>query len=163
VRILFVAPNSSGSGEAITAAQMARVLGRDGHDVRFFADAFAAKFVVSAGFAGTVESFPADVAETTARWLALLQGFEPHSIIFADYPLLWLSAHGRAILERDCWNVLEDLNADLVTLDHLGLAQGPLTIAFGPPHLDLFLQHFPAIPDRMKILLPCPIPVSDTH
>jgi hypothetical protein len=156
VRILFVTPNASGSGEAITAARMAQPLARRGHDVRFFAHPFVLPFLAALP-ANLIAPFAEDAVETAARWQRLLQEFRPHAAVFADYPLLLLSPNGRAILEPRNWDLLDDLDATLVTLDHLGLSQGPFTLPFGPPHLELVPQEFPAPPARMKILLPCPI------
>ena len=52
---------------------------------------------------------------------------------------------------------LDSLDSTLVTLDHFGFAQEEMELYFGPPHLSFHPQRFPAIPERMHILLPCPM------
>ena len=52
---------------------------------------------------------------------------------------------------------LEDSDAVLVTLDHMGFAQRPMGLFFGPPHLSFQFESIPAIPSRMRIMLPCPM------
>jgi len=161
MKILFVAPNSFGSGEAITAMQMGRQLAQSGHKVRYFAESFPAQFIAES-FPGKLDEFSDDAAETGVRWRTLLRDFHPSAVIFADYPLLFLSRRGRSLVEDENWKALESLDAHLFTLDHLGMARGPLTLSFGPPHLELFRSHIPSLPPRMKVLLPCPLqsPVS---
>ncbi len=156
MRILFVTPNSSGSGEAITAMHMGLGLARSGHEVRFFADPFTSRFLAQE-FAEKVNEFSDDPRETVAEWHSALDNFKPRVVVFADYPLLFLSRRARVLLNRENWQVLDDLGVELVTLDHLGMAQGPLTLSFGPPHLELFPEHLPKLPQRMKVLLPCPL------
>jgi len=156
VKILFVTPNPSGSGEAVTALHMGRELTRGGHEVRYLASAFTAGFL-RASFPAGVEELTGDAADDRRRWHDLVREFRPGVVVFADYPLLLLSPQGRALLAGDDLMGLDDLDAVLVTLDHLGMAQGPLTLSFGPPHLELFLEHLPAVPQRMQVLLPCPV------
>jgi hypothetical protein len=156
VKILFVTPNSSGSGEAVTALHMGRELVRAGHEVRYLASAFTAGFL-RASFPTAVEELCGQAREDRRRWQSLIRGFKPRLVVFADYPLLFLSTTDRALLEGEDRLDLDDLDAQLVTLDHLGMAQGPLTLSFGPPHLELYLMHLPAVPERMKVLLPCPV------
>jgi hypothetical protein len=49
------------------------------------------------------------------------------------------------------------LDTCLVTLDHFGFAQGEMAMFFGPPHRSAEYHRFDAIPERMKIMLPCPM------
>jgi hypothetical protein len=155
VKILFVAPNRSGSGEALTALQMGRELRRTGHDVRYLASRFTSPFLKTL-FRGEVDELSGEAREERRLWQRLVLRFAPQVVVFADYPLLLLSSEGRDLAANDSLK-LDDLDAEVVTLDHLGMAQGPLTLPFGPPHLDLLPQHLPAMPARMKVLLPCPV------
>jgi hypothetical protein len=163
MKILCVAPNPAGSGEAITAASVVRELARHGHEVRAFAHPFAARFFDPATL---IEPFGATASRTEQTWLRLLRSFRPSTVLFADYALLFLSEHGRALLTPDGTGALDDVG-DLVTLDHLGLGQGALTIGFGPPHLEPMPAFLPGVPARMRRLLPCPVqspaPVDGRH
>jgi len=156
MKFLFVTPNPSGSGEAITAMHMGLQLAQAGHEVRYFAEGFTAAFLREA-FESKVVEMSGDLRENVTRWHHLLQAYKPRAIVFADYPLLLLAGAGRALLQHDHGKLLRTLDAELITLDHLGMAQGPVTLSFGPPHLELFQSHFPPVPERMRILLPCPI------
>jgi Family of unknown function (DUF6365) len=156
MKVLFVTPNSFGSGEAITAMQMGRQLQQFGHDVRFFSEQFPARFLAER-FAGKVDVLPDDPAQAGMKWQARLGEFQPNAVVFADYPLLYLSVRGKVLLDPENWKALETVGARLFTLDHLGMARGPMTLAFGPPHFELSKAHLPALPKGMKVLLPCPI------
>jgi hypothetical protein len=156
MKVLFVTPNSFGSGEAITAMQIGRQLEKSGHDVRFFSEQFPAQFLAER-FAGKVDELSEDPTEAGINWRARLRGFHPDAVVFADYPLLYLSRHGQALLEDENWKALEALGTQLYTLDHLGMSCGPMKLAFGPPHLELSKAHLSALPPEMKVLRPCPI------
>lgn len=156
MRILFVTPNSSGTGEAVSALHMGIQLGRSNHDVRYFADPFTSQ-VLRSSFAGAIDELSDDPGETRARWHGLLRSYKPEVVVFADYPLLFLSRRGRALVEGEAAQTLASLDAHLVTLDHLGMAQRPMMLPAGPPHLEPLPQFLPAVPQRMKILLPCPL------
>jgi hypothetical protein len=156
MRVLFVTPNPSGSGEAITALYMGLELVQAGHEVQYFGDIFSATFLEQA-FGSSVNEMSGDPRESGAGWQNLLRGYKPHVIVFADYPLLFLSRSGRAIVQQLTPKLWGALNAELITLDHLGMAQGPLVLPFGPPHLELLEYHLPAVPEGMRILLPCPV------
>jgi hypothetical protein len=136
MKALFVTPNPSGSGEAITAMQLGRQLTRSGHEVRFFTEHFPCQFLAGS-FPRKVAEFSDNAAETGTRWRSLLRDFRPSAVIFADYPLLFLRPRGRMLVEGENGKALEGLEAQLFTLDHLGMARGPLRLSFGPPHLEL--------------------------
>jgi hypothetical protein len=150
VTILFVAPNPLGSGEALTALEMARQVARAGHDILFAGTPLASRLV-----AGSVPAvvLPDDPIAAQREWRRLA-ATRSDAIVFADYPLLALNGAGRAILDA-----LHETapNARLVTLDHLGMARGPLTLPFGPPHLEPLPAFLPALPEGMATLLPCPL------
>jgi Family of unknown function (DUF6365) len=156
MKALFVTPNSFGSGEAITAMQIGRQLEQSGHEVRFFSEEFPARFLAER-FAGKVDVLLDNPAEAGMNWRTRLDEFQPDAVVFADYPLLYLSVRGKVLLDPENWDALEAVGARLFTLDHLGMARGPMTLAFGPPHFVLSKAHLPALPKEIKVLLPCPI------
>jgi hypothetical protein len=90
-------------------------------------------------------------------WYDAIRDFRPEAIIFADYPLLSFSANTNLPANDEWLRDLEDLDAALFTLDHLGYAQRPGTIYFGPPHLSMYAKTTPPAPSRMRLLLPCPV------
>jgi len=156
MKLLCVIPSEASSGEAIVALQMARCLARRDVDVRFLASAFAAR-LLDAPFPGRVTVFTPDARRNRDAWDHLLRTFDPGLVLFADYPLLFFS-NGAARLADESWcRSLERLDATLVTLDCLGYAQRPMRVCFGPPHLSLHSEQLPPIPDRMQILVPCPV------
>jgi len=143
---------------------MGQELRRAGWRVRFLASAFTSGFLLASagGNAGEVDVLSGDPHEDRRRRRSLLADFRPRFVVFADYPLLYLSTQGRALLDEKGLALgdlrdLDDIGAEPVTLDHLGMAQGPMMLHFGPPHLEPFGEHLPAMPERMKILLPCPV------
>lgn len=156
MKVLFVTPNSYGSGEAITALHMGMQLAQLGHEIRYFADGFTSAFL-GAALESRVDEMSDDPRENVTRWHHLLQAYKPRVIVFADYPLLFLSGRWRTLLQPDHGTLLATVDSELITLDHLGMAQGPMTLSFGPPHLELFQSQLPALPERMKVLLPCPV------
>lgn len=156
MRILFVTPNSKGSGEAITALHIAEELTADGEAVRFLSSEFTARFL-SETFADRVVSLTEEAEQNRSAWNGVVEDFEPDAVVFADYPLLFSSPWGRTLAASDWVAELEHLDVPLFTLDHLGMAQGPMTLHFGPPHLSPFTQHFPGLPGNMRILLPSPL------
>jgi len=156
MRVIFVTPSEVSSGEAITALHTAENVRFNGGEVRFLSSAFTARLLK--------DSFPEDVTEFTTDaktnaeiWESSLEQFKPHFVVFADYPLLFFS-NGAAPLADDAWvRNLEEIDAMLVTLDHLGYAQRPMSVYFGPPHLSMHCERTPELPKRMRILLPCPL------
>jgi hypothetical protein len=152
MRLLFVAPNPLGSGEALTALAMAHRLAPHGHEIRFVGSPLALRLLGGA--------FPGDELSDDAggdrRWRARLVDFRPDAIVFADYPLLWLHGAGRRLLAPENWSPIESLSPRLMTLDHLGMAAGPMTLPFGPPHLEPVPAYLPALPAGMTVLRPCP-------
>jgi hypothetical protein len=155
VNVLFVTPNPSGSGEAITALHIGAELSSAGHEVQFLADPFTSRFLAGS-FEGQVEELSDDPGQTSATWHRVLDTFRPRVIVFADHWLLCLSRRARVLLDDHNWKALRVRPVELVTLDHLGMAQGTHTLSFGPPHLDLYRGDFSGAPPEMKVLLPCP-------
>lgn len=156
MKVLFVTPSEISSGEAITALHMAENIAANGGTVRFLASNFTAAFLRN--------QFPSQVVEMTAyidqnreNWTRCLDEFRPDVIVFADYALLFFSS-GTPPLADEVWvSSLERVGATLTTLDHLGYAQRPISMYFGPPHLSSQCETTPALPSRMHILLPCPV------
>ena len=156
MKALFVTPNSSGSGEAITALHMGQRLASAGHQVSYLTHPYCRGFL-ERGAAGEVREISNADSEVQRVWERALSDFRPDLIVFADYPLLYLSRRGKRLLECLEEPALDEIDVKLATLDHLGLAQGPMTIPFGPPHCTLTAHYLPAIPGRIEILSPCPI------
>jgi len=135
---------------------MARIVTTRGAQVRFLASNFTARFLRPL-FAAQVEAFGADVAQNRRIWDRTLREFRPEIVVFGDYPLLFFGS-GTIPLADDAWvSNLGANDAAIVTLDHLGYAQRPVTLFFGPPHLSFHSVSIPNVPDRMRILLPCPL------
>lgn len=156
MRVLFVTPSEVSSGEAVTALHMARDLTAAGSQVGFLASAFTAAFLRHA-CSGRITLLTPDLAQNRASWKRLLREFRPDVIVFADYPLLFFPG-GTCPLADESWALaLDQVDAMLVSLDHLGYAQRPQTIYFGPPHLSFYSVATPALPSRMAVLLPCPV------
>jgi hypothetical protein len=156
MRVLFVTPVEEGSGEIITSRHVADDLVARGDDVLFLGSDLAARFL-SDRYAGRFRRLGPDGVENRRTWHAAIDTFKPDAIVFADYPLLFFP-HGTAPLADPEWEAgLTSLDACLVTFDHFGFAQEPMGMFFGPPHLSLHYQTFPAVPDRMHLMLPCPM------
>ena len=156
MRVLFVTPSEVSSGEAITALHIAENVIAKGGSVRFLASAFTGGFLRKP-FSEHVTGFTQDAEQNRQIWDNSLLSFRPEVVVFADYPLLFFSS-GASRLENDEWvKSLENLDAAIVTLDHLGYAQKPMSIFFGPPHLGFHCETTPDLPSQMQILLPCPV------
>jgi hypothetical protein len=153
---LFITPSESGTGEAITARYMAERLKVLGHGIWFLASGLTAG-LLRTEFPDAVTTFTEDRRVNQSLWSATLRRTTPDLVVFADYPLLFL-ASGAVPLVSAAWvDQLTDIEARLVTLDHLGYAQGPRVVYFGPPHLGLHAETFPALPSSMEIVIPCPV------
>jgi hypothetical protein len=156
MRVLFVTPSEVSAGEAITAHHMAADVVACGGEVAFLASKLTAGFLGD-GFAGRVTVLGPDLATNRDSWAAKIRDFAPDAIVFADYPLLFFPS-GTVPLADDAWvAALDHVDAALVTLDHLGYAQRPMTIDFGPAHLSLATAMTPTLPSRMQVALPCPV------
>jgi hypothetical protein len=84
----------------------------------------------------------------------------PDVVVFADYPLMFtMEGVAPLALEPGWADSLANLKTCLVTLDHLGFAQGERLLFLGPPHLISWHARFacPSLPAGMRVLLPCPI------
>jgi Family of unknown function (DUF6365) len=156
VRVLFVTPVDVGSGETITSLHLAEMIVNRGGEVLFLASAFASRFI-GAEFTNSIRVLGRDGDDNRRLWSDALDEFRPDVVVFADYPLLFFTS-GVAPLADAAWvRSLDDVDAQLVTLDHTGFAQKPIGLFFGPPHLSFHYESLPALPDRMEVLLPCPM------
>lgn len=157
LRVLLVTPVAEGSGETITALHVAESLAARGDEVRFLASPFAARFLAGA-FAGRIDELTADGVENHDRWRRTVAGFRPEVVVFADYPLLFFPRGSCPLGRVPGWREgLEEVDATLVTLDHFGFAQRTEGMFMGPPHFGLHYQEFAPLPERMHVLLPCPM------
>ena len=158
MKFLFVTPVKQGSGETITSLHIAESLVRREHEILFLASAFARGFI-DRHFPGRVRDLGDDGDANLRTWLDAVASFRPDAVVFADYPLCFVPGGCAPLVSEDPeWvDRLEELDACLVTLDHFGFAQGEMGLYLGPPHLGLHYQWFPAIPRRMRVLLPCPM------
>ena len=156
MNVLFVTPSETGTGEALTAIAMAHDLERCGHTVSFAASPVTARFVRQM-VRGAIVEFGQAESLNRVRWKDAVGIARPDVIVFADYPLLFMTS-GTIPLASASWiDDLRQLRVRLATLDHLGFAQGPGVLYFGPPHLTCHAQLFAPVPDDMQILLPCPL------
>lgn len=157
MKVLLVTPVEVGSGETVTARYLAALLVRNGHRVHFLASAFATRFLQDE-FAGQITALGKDGPANVKTWSRTLADFRPDVIVFADYPLMfWRTGLAPLAREPDWVKRLLDLDIPLVTLDHFGFAQGEMGIFLGPPHLTHEYHRFEALPERMQIMLPCPM------
>jgi hypothetical protein len=155
--VLVVAPINEGSGETVTARYLARELIADGHRVVFLAAPFATRFLADE-FGDRVLQLGFDGAANVALWRHTMRDVRPHAVVFADYPLMfWRNGMVPLAREPGWRESLDETDACLITLDHFGFAQREMGIFFGPPHRTTEFHRFEAIPQRMRIMLPCPM------
>ncbi|MBR1274273.1 DUF6365 family protein [Bradyrhizobium sp. AUGA SZCCT0283] len=140
-RILIVTPHTLSCGEAITAIHVANHLARHGWQANFLASPNTAKLIPPKF---ETRLLAGDLKENQVVWVQTVRRLKPKLVLFADYPLLALQA-GSVPLANEAWiESLELLDAALLTLDHLDLAHADRLPSLPPPN-------------RMGILLPCPI------
>jgi len=157
LRVLIVAPVNEGSGETVTARYLGRALTAAGDRVTFLASPFASRFLEDE-IDIRVTPFGLDGPANVALWHKTLRDGRPDAVVFADYPLMfWRSGMVPLAREPGWAESLRDLDLCLITLDHFGFAQREMGMFFGPPHLTNAFHWFDAIPERMQIMLPCPM------
>jgi hypothetical protein len=135
---------------------MAEWLRREGCGVHFLASRFSAA-VIRRGLRDTVTELGTDRAANRRVWSTVLEEFDPAAVVFADYPLLAFSSGSAPLLDDEWERSLDDCRAEIVTLDHVGYANGPRLVFFGPPHATIGIERIPPIPSRTHVLLPCPL------
>ena len=156
MRVLFVTPSDTGSGEVVTAVHIAERLARRGVRVAaltspataaFFSERFGDEAVVLSG----------ERDQNRRLWDQTLDRLQPQAIVFADFPLMFFSS-GVPPLADDAWlKRLEDAGTAVATLDHLGYAQRAQQVFFGPAHCSLHCETLPETPEWVSLLLPCPM------
>jgi Family of unknown function (DUF6365) len=156
VNVLFVTPSEVSSGESVTALHMAEWLRTEGCAVHFLASGFTASFIRSR-LPDAVTQFGSDLSCNQSLWAHSLQEFRPTQIVFCDYPLLALRSGAIPLRDKHWENRLDECDAEIFTLDHLGYAQRARLIFFGPAHDTLGIERIPATPSRIHVLLPCPL------
>lgn len=155
MRVLLLTPSQVSAGEAITALHTARLIEARGGEARFLASPFTSRFLEKA-LAGRVDAFSDDLEKNRSLWTATVNSFKPDIILCAEFAILCFSS-GAIPLADEAWrNELDQTDAHLVTFDHLGYGQGPDPIFFGPPDRGVEEAIIPP-PERMKLLLPCPV------
>jgi hypothetical protein len=152
MRVLFVTPGEFSAGEAITAIHCSERVIHAGGEVHFLASRFTAAFIESGGITLMNE----DPEENRAAWSDTLTRFRPDAVVFADFGMTFFSS-GVAPLGNGAWlKSLDNVDAELFTFDHLGFAQGPMNVFYGPPHLGI-VEPIQQPPSRVHVLLPCPV------
>jgi Family of unknown function (DUF6365) len=158
LKVIFVTPSEVATGEAITALDFSRRLCAAGAEVMCLASASTER-LLRGHFPGTVISFTGQREANQLLWRRSVQDARPDAIVFADYPLLFLSS-GVVPLVDDEWVAslvdMQEAGTVVFTFDHVGYAQRPRTVFFGPAHLTIHAETIPALPAGMEILLPCP-------
>lgn len=156
MNVLFVTPSEVSSGESVTALHMAEWLRTEGCTVRFLASSFTASFIRSR-LPDALTEFGSDMYSNQRLWESTLREFRPTHIVFSDYPLLALSSGTIPLRDAPWESRLEECEAEIFTLDHLGYAQKSRLLFFGPPHGTIGVERIPATPLRIRVLLPCPL------
>lgn len=158
MRVLFVVPVEVGSGEIVTCLHIGQRCVAAGDEILFLASQFGRRFLEPVFGTPRVAGLTTDGAANLGLWASTLEEFRPDAIVFADYPLLFFGYGVTPLAEEPGWvESLETVEACLVTLDHFGFAQRAMRLFVGPPHLTSQSLRFPAIPEGMRILLPCPM------
>ncbi len=155
-KFLLVAPSEMSTGEAVTLVGVAEDLESAGSSCTFLASHGIQRYI-EPGFPGQVQTFGESLQDNQRLWADVMARTRPDAIVFADYPLLFFVS-GSVPLVSDQWvDSLERAGPALFTLDHLGYAQKSRVVAFGPPHMTFGMEVTAALPQSMKVLLPCPI------
>ena len=154
--VLLVAPVETGSGETVTVLHMAQDLEAHGHRVRFLASTFAASFL-EPRFSGRVRHLTDSLEVNLRTWVEETTTL-PDAIVFSDYSLFAFPTGTVPLTGSPQWEeILGATDAVLITLDHFGFSQREMVLFPGPPHLGIHTLRIPALPDRFRIMLPCPM------
>jgi hypothetical protein len=125
-----------------------------------------AAFVASPGacrqlpprFLGDAFELTGDVEANFGIWNRALETLAPDIVAFADYSILAAPGTSTPLASHPDWDAgLKRLRAPLVTFDHLGFAQCREELTIGPRHLGSQSVTFPALPEGMRTMLPCPM------
>jgi hypothetical protein len=161
MNVLFVTPSQVSVGESITSLQMAERLSEESHGIHFLASQFTGDFIRGRLRAAVTDLGP-ELRANQDTWDKTLRRFRPTCIIFADYPLLTFDSGVAPLLDESWEGGLSECEAQLFTLDHLGYAQKPRLVFFGPPQKTIGIQRIPKMPPQIGILLPCPLHDPET-
>jgi hypothetical protein len=159
MRALFVTPSEISTGEAVTVLHMALDITRRQGECAFLASPFTAGLLEEA-FPGRVRRLITTAPANREVWTRTVEEFAADVIVFADYPLLRFATGSVPLVDEGAIAALADSTV-IVTLDHLGYAQGPGRIYFGPAHISMQSETLPSLPEWMQILLPCPMNAPD--
>lgn len=155
MKVLFVTPGEFSAGEAITAVHSAARIEAAGGDIHFLASEFTAGFVKKS-WPTACTLMTEDPAENQAAWRRCLETFSPDAVVFADFAMTFFSSGVTPLGDGRWLRSLDDVDAALFTFDHLGFAQGPINVFYGPPHLGI-VEPIQQPPARVHVLLPCPV------
>lgn len=154
VKVLFVTPGEFSAGEAITAVHSAARIEAAGGKAHFLASRFTAGFVKTGTSDCTLMS--EDPSENQAAWERCLLELRPDAVVFADFAMTFFSSGVTPLGDGNWLRSLDEVDAALFTFDHLGFAQGPINVFYGPPHLGI-VEPIQQPPARVHVLLPCPV------
>lgn len=155
MKVLLVTPTLS--GETVTAVHVAQDLVRSGHQISFLASADARRLIPRALLRGAFE-LAADPGDNLGTWSRALSALSPDVVLFADYPLVVSPQSSSPLGEHPQWSAdLHRRGVCAVTFDHFGFGQCDEQLVIGPRHLHARQTRFPAVPDGMRIMLPCPM------
>lgn len=160
MRALFVAPVTEATGETLTAVSAADDFAVGGHDLAWLVSPRASGLVPEALRGTAMRQLGPQREENLAAWRDLVGEFGPDIVVFADYPLLFLSGTACPLWERE--SELQFVGPDSqvpasVTFDHLGLTQlEGREIRVGPLPSTAAIREVP-LPADMSALLPCPL------
>lgn len=159
MRFLLVAPVAEASGESLAAVAASGDLLDRGHDVAWLFSALAERRVPEHLRGSGTHTLTGDRDANIAAWQDLVGGFRPDVVVFADYPLLFLSSTACPLWTQEQeeefigpWSS----GAQLFTFDHLGLSQISESVTLGPlPSSESMTRA--VLPRGMQVLLPCPL------
>jgi hypothetical protein len=157
MRVLFIAPSETSSGEATVALDIAEHVLAQGGEVHFLGSTYTSGFAHTSLPSGCTTTFGVDRASNQALWAKTLDGFQPDAIVFADYPLLFFQSGSAPLAEPTWCEQLAASPAAIMTIDCLGYAQRAQQIFFGPSHLSGQVENIQPLPPNMHGLLPCPL------
>jgi hypothetical protein len=156
MRVLFVTPSDTGSGEAVTAAHIAERLTRRGAAVAALTSPSTAAFFSGACVESKV-ALTGERARNRRLWDGTLERLRPQAIVFADFPLMYFSSGVPPLADDEWLRGLAESGVVVATLDHLGYAQRAQQVFFGPSHCSLHCETLPQTPEWIPLLLPCPM------
>ena len=159
MQVLCVAPVAEATGETLTAISAAQDLVDNGHSVAWLVSPRADALVPQALRAGPVLRLSRDRQQNLAIWKLVVGTPPPDLVVFADYPMFFLSGTACPLWDREQEaEFIGDiaLSGRAVTFDHIGLTQLTSELRLGPAPFEELLTPS-ALPVGMRVLLPCPL------